>query len=301
MNRKTKKSNFQHHKKAHASVLQNEHWFSDNPPDLGETFSRKKANKRHKIVTKIVQRAAKRAAKNGQLDLAEALERLWEKLTKCRPGNRCGSLACPRCARAFQKAKVEAQEEIITTRGKKRARKKLVFVTIIPKQFKYRLDELHKIDVRKANRWFKDKIKAVGKRTILGSADLGWEKRRGKQYLQVHWHLVMWTKNLKKLRRKLRAIFERPEKYQRPVDVREVRDLGFLAYMNKGIKLPGLLRSNRRKLAELMLVLDKTEAMDLLVLTKLRLSAQAGALAVRPIGRVGHVDRGQSRIEKMQK
>jgi hypothetical protein len=59
--------------------------------------------------------------------------------------------------------------------------------------------------------------------------------------------------------------------------------------MSKGIKLPGLLRNNRRILAEMMLVLDKTEAMDLLVLGKLRLSAQTGALAVRPIGRVGAV------------
>ena len=194
-----------------------------------------------------------------------------------------------------------AQEKIITTEGKKRGEEKLVFVTIIPKRFTFRLDELHKIDVRKANRWFKDKIKAVGKRTIIGSADLGWEKRRGKQYLQLHWHLVMWTKSPKKLRTKLKAIFGAAQKYERPVDVREARDLGFLAYMNKGIKLPGLLRNNRRNLAELMLVLDKTEAMDLLVLTKLRLSAQAGALAVRPIGRVGHVDRGQSRIEKNAK
>ena len=176
-----------------------------------------------------------------------------------------------------------------------------MFVTIIPKQFTFLPDELHKIDVRKANRWFKDVIKAVGKRTIIGSADLGWEKRREKQYLQLHWHLVMWTKSPKKLRTKLKVIFGAAQKYERPVDVREAGDLGFLAYMNKGIKLPGLLRNNRRNLAELMLVLDKTEAMDLLVLTKLRLSAQAGALAVRPIGRVGHVDRGQSRIEKNAK
>jgi hypothetical protein len=298
MKRETKKPHFQNHKKAHATVLRNEHWFSDNPPDLGASFSRKNANQRHKIVVKIVQRAAKRAAKNGQQALAEALEQLRKKLRNCRPGKRCGSLACPQCARAFQKAKVAAQEEIITTLSKKRAEKKLVFVTIIPRRFTYRPEELHKINVRKANRWFKDTIKAAGTRTIIGSADLGWEKRRGKQYLQLHWHVVMWTKSPRKLRTKLKSVFGKKEKYQRPVDVREARDLGFLAYINKGIKLPRLLRNSRRKLAELMLVLDNTEAMDLLVLTKLRLSAQAGALAVRPIGRVGAVGRGENRIEK---
>jgi hypothetical protein len=301
MKQKTKKPHFQDHKKAHVTVLSNEHWFSDNPPDLGAAFSKKKANKRHKIVVEIVQRAAKRAAKNGQQALAEALQRLHEKVKNCRPGDRCGSLACPRCATAFQNAKVDAQTRLITAESNKKLAKKLAFVTIIPKRFTYRPDELHKIDVRNANRWFKDKIKAVGKRTIIGSADLGWEKRRGKQYLQLHWHLVMWTKNPGKLRTKLKSVFGKKEKYQRPVDVREARDLGFLAYMNKGIKLPRLLRNSRRKLAELMLVLDKTEAMDLLVLGKLRLSAQAGALAVRPIGRVVAVDRGKNRIEKNAK
>ena len=210
-------------------------------------------------------------------------------------------LACPRCARAFQKAKVAAQEKIITAESNKKLAKKLVFVTIIPKRFKYLPDEFDKIDVRKANRWFKDKIKAVGKRTIIGSADLGWEKRREKQYLQLHWHLVMWTKSPKKLRAKLKAIFGKSEKYERPVDVRVAENLGFLAYMNKAIKLPLLLRNSRRNLAELMLVLDKTEAMDLLVLMRLRSSAQSGALAFRPIGRVEHVDRGENRIEKNDK
>ena len=47
--------------------------------------------------------------------------------------------------------------------AKKKATKKLVFLTIIPKRFMCRLDELDKIDVRKANRWFKDVIKAIGK------------------------------------------------------------------------------------------------------------------------------------------
>jgi hypothetical protein len=286
---KRKKPHFHRHKKAHAAVLHNEHWFSDNPPDIGEAFSREKANKRHKIITKIVQRAAKRAAKNGEQALAEALEQLGQKLTKCRPQNRCGSLACPKCARAFQKAKVAAQKEIITTDGKKRAKKKLVFVTIIPKRFTFLPDELDKIDVRKANRWFKDAIKPAGKRTIIGSADLGWEKRKGKEYLQLHWHLVMWTKSPMKLRKKLKAIFGKKEKYQRPVDVREVKDREFLAYMNKGIKLPGLLRNNRGNLPDIMLVLDRTELMDLLVLGNRRLSAQAGRLAFRPIGRVGAV------------
>jgi hypothetical protein len=274
---------FQGRRKAHATVLCNETWFSDNPPDLGKSFSRAKTNKRHKTTTQILERAAKKAAKNGQQQLVKSFSQLNKELQKCRPNKRCGSLACPRCARAFQKAKVSAQRELITKESKKRTKKKLVFVTIIPKRFTYQPDQFHKIDVRKANRWFKDVIKAAGTRMILGSVDLGWEKRRGKHYLQLHWHLVMWTKNLQKLQKKLKSIFGKTRKYERAIDVREAKDLGVLAYMNKGIKLPELLRNNRRNVAELLLVLDKTEPMDLLVLGKVRLSAQYGALAFRPI------------------
>jgi hypothetical protein len=60
---------------------------------------------------------------------------------------------------------------------------------------------------------------------------------------------------------------------------------GFLGYMNKAIKLPHLLRTNRKHLPELLLVLDRTEPMDLMIYTQHRLTAQFGRLAFKPIGR----------------
>jgi hypothetical protein len=45
------------------------------------------------------------------------------------------------------------------------------------------------------------------------------------------------------------------------------------------------LRTNRTHLPELLLVLDSTEPMELLVSTRLRLSARSGRLAFKPIGR----------------
>jgi hypothetical protein len=145
---------------------------------------------------------------------------------------------------------------------------------------------LNKIDIKKANRWLKDTLKQVGNRTMLGSADLGWETRRGEGYLQIHWHFAMWTGNIDKLEQKLKRFFRRIKKHGRPVDVRRAEDLGFLPYMNKAIKLPSLLRTNRTHLPELMLVLDRAEPMDLVVQTKLRLSAQSGQLAFKPFGRI---------------
>jgi hypothetical protein len=140
--------------------------------------------------------------------------------------------------------------------------------------------------VKKANRWLKDTLKQVGNRTMPGSADLGWETRRSGKYLQIHWHLAMWTGNIDNLEQKLKPFFRKTKKHERPVDVREAVDLGFLPYMNKAIKLPDLLRANRTHLPELLLVVDRTEPMDLVVQTKLRLSAQCGQLAFKPIGRV---------------
>ena len=96
----------------------------------------------------------------------------------------------------------------------------------------------------------------------------------------------MWTGNPYTLEQKLKLRFRKTKKYERPVEVKIPDDLGFLPYMNKAIKLPHLLRTNRTHLPELLLVLDSTEPMDLMVQTKLRLSAQSGRLAFKPIGRV---------------
>jgi hypothetical protein len=148
-------------------------------------------------------------------------------------------------------------------------------MTYLPGQFA-------QINVLKANRWLKDVLDRHGiRRVILGSVDLGWEKRRGQKYLQLHWHLTMWTTNPEGLEAKLKVIFLRGQKYERPVEVKIAKSLGFLGYKNKIVKLPKLLRHARRQLAELSLVLDQIEPFDFLVLRKLRLSAQSHGVVLR--------------------
>ena len=104
---------FRAHVKAHKTVIGHERWFRKGPPFLGKPFTVKKTVKRHATVIKILSRAAKRAGKAANGELADAYHRLQAKLTKCRPDRRCGSSACPKCARAFQRAKVAAEETII--------------------------------------------------------------------------------------------------------------------------------------------------------------------------------------------
>jgi hypothetical protein len=277
------KPKFNSHVRAHEAIVSNEVWYGDQPPSLGPGFSAAKAQERTTSVLGILLRAAKRAEKNGTGDLAETYYQLHDKLDACRPRSRCGSLACPRCARAFQRAKVAAHQDIITGL-KKGPNKHLVWVTVIPRKMMYQPGHFAEIDVKKANRRLKDALKAVGNRTILGSADLGWETRRGKGYIQVHWHLAMWTKRPKKLKKKLASIFTRTKKHERPVEVRVPDDLGFLAYTNKIIKVVEWLRFNRKQLPELLLALDRTDPVDFLVHTKMKLIAQSGRLAFKRIG-----------------
>ena len=185
---------FRAHVKAHQTVIGNERWFGKGSPFLGKPFTVKKTVKRHAAVVDILDRATKRATKAADETLADAYHRLQVELTECRPQRRCGSLACPKCARAFQRAKVAAEETLIADLATTRQNKHLVFVTVIPRGMTYRPGRFSQINVVKANRWLKDMFDRHGiRRVVLGSVDLSWEKRRSKKYLQLHWHLAMWT------------------------------------------------------------------------------------------------------------
>ena len=120
---------FQTHVQAHEAVTNNELWYGNKPPNLAQGFTAAETAERRTTVMEILLRAAKRADKDEVTELAEALYHLHDKLEACRPFDRCGSLACPRCTRAFQKAKVVAQEEAISEASKNRVDKQLVFVT----------------------------------------------------------------------------------------------------------------------------------------------------------------------------
>jgi hypothetical protein len=275
---------FRAHVKAHQTVVSNERWFRKGQPFLGKPFTVKKAVQRHATVIKILSRAAKRAGKAANDRTADAYRRLQAKLSPCRPHRRCGSAACPKCARAFQRAKVEAEQIAITTLADTRPNKQLVFVTIVPRGMTYGPGQFSQIDVLKTNRWLKDVLDRNNiRRVIIGSIDLGWEKRRGKKYLQLHWHLAMWTNDREGLEAKLKDIFHRARKHERPIDVELAKDLNFAGYMNKLIKLPRLLRCGRKVLPELSLLLDHIDPLDFLFLRKVRLSAQSDGIVLRQI------------------
>jgi hypothetical protein len=290
---------FRAHVKAHKTVISNERWFRKGQPFLGKPFTVKRTVKRHATVIKILLRAAKREAKKGDSELATAYHQLHNTIKRCRPRRRCGSSACPKCARAFQRAKVAAQQLTISAR---RSNEQLVLVTIVPRTMTYLPGQFLRVNLLKANRWLKDVPTRIGThQAIIGSIDLGWEKRRGGKYLQLHWHLAMWTSDPKTLEAELKNAFDKVSNQERPIDVEATTDLGFLPYMNKLIKLPKLLRSARKQLPELMLVLDRSDSLDFLFMSELRLSAQSDGIVLRPVKNTRGESRKVNRNEKSSK
>jgi hypothetical protein len=271
---------FYRHVRAHEAIVTNKYGYGDGSPSLGPAFTAKKTAERHAQVVGILERAARSAEIAGDRKLAQALWDLADKLRNCSPRGRCGSLACPSCARAFQRAKTVAQEALIPILQKDNLTKKLVMANVVPLEITFTPTQLATLDIHKRNRWLKDNLTRAGfTRVMFGSADISWENG----FYQLHWHIGMFTSNRKKLTKQLKKIFPGEIKYDRPVLVSKAWSLGFVPYINKLIKLPELLRRNRTHLPELLLVLDRTEPLDLMVLMGLRLSAQQGRLIIRPI------------------
>ena len=120
--------------------------------------------------------------------LAGALQRLTDKLASCKPEFRCGSLACPQCAGAFQeRAKVAGQRKCIKELAKSRTSKTLVMANVIPLWLITYIDEqLEQLDIEEANRWLQAELAKHGfNRVMFGSADISLEDG----YYQLHWHI----------------------------------------------------------------------------------------------------------------
>ena len=273
---------FKTHVGAHEEILSNEFWFGDGEPHLGKQFTARKAKERKAEIIDLLFRTAKAQRRVGNAGVADQLEIVANKTFYCRPRRRCGSLACTECLRAFQKAKVAAQRITIRQLTSERDRKLLVMANVIPLWITYRPNQLADLDVRKLNRWLKDALTRAGfKRVMMGSADFSWEADRG--IYQPHWHISTFTSDPEELSRRLKLLFPGRERGDRPVVVSKTYSLKYLQYKNKAIKIAELLRNNRRGLPYLLLLLDRTDPLELLVLFRLRVSAQNGELQFKPI------------------
>jgi|ERR1035437_9580769 hypothetical protein len=279
--RRHNSSIFKTHVNVQVAVLRNQLWFGDAAPSLGDQFTSARAKERKPEIEGILWRSAQRYRRNGNAQLADRLEILADKLFSCSSFHRCGSLACPVCALAFQKAKYAGQVELIERLKVEQPGKELVMANLIPTRFTYRPDQLNELNVRGANRWLKDKLtRANFQREMFGGFDLSWEDGG---FYQGHWHIPMLTSNREKLKRRLKAIFTANAIVKRPVVVSLTYSNGYVPYKDKAIKILDLLRRNRRGLPRLLLALDRTDPLELMVLMRLRVSAQDGELRFKSV------------------
>jgi hypothetical protein len=87
-----KRPTFRSHVAAHEAVISNEAWYGDNSPLLGPAFTARKTAERQQAMIEVLWRAAKRATRAGKKTQAEAYGDLGDKLDRCQPRQRCGSL-----------------------------------------------------------------------------------------------------------------------------------------------------------------------------------------------------------------
>jgi hypothetical protein len=142
---------------------------------------------------------------------------------------------------------------------------------------RYEPAEFSSLVLADCNTWLEQCLKEQGlSRPMLGSIDISWEKG----FYQVHWHFATWTANRKRLRQRLKEIFPGDERYGRPVCVKRTYDRHFLLYTHKCIKSADLLRRNRRGLSHLLVMLDRTDPMDLMLFNGLYARCRNGKLVV---------------------
>jgi hypothetical protein len=244
-------------------VLNNPYWYSDRPGLLSETFNAENTRQRAEILIDILYRAAKRRAERH---LSQQYLSLADKLISCRL-DRCGSSACLECLRAFQQAKAVAHRRVIEQLARIYPKVLWCLVTIIPGEMNYPAGALNEFGFAEFNRHVKETLIWGGvTRPFLGSIDFSLETSPIGKYWQPHWHLPLHTSDPEFLRELLKDLFPPMEKHDYPVDVTVAVDLHFLPYIHKIIKIKDLLRIGRTDLPELLLMLDRINPLDLLVM-----------------------------------
>jgi hypothetical protein len=261
-------------------IFANEYWYGDRPPVLDEdqTFNAWGTNFRQHQTIKLLRRDARQAYRRHDDHLGGTFDRLADKLSSCGRHQHCGSLGCLNCLRATQRAKAAASIECIHTMNRgQSASKILTMVTCIPVHLRHQPADLANANVSECSEWLQRRLTEEGfARPMLGSLDISWEKN----FYQLHWHFATWTSNPSKLRQRLKSIFPSDRRYARPVYVKKARDLDFLTYTHKCIKSVDLLRRNRRGLSHLLVMLDRTNPLDIMLLRGLRISFEEGPLRI---------------------
>lgn len=255
-------------------IAENENWYHCSDADRQTILSQLTE------CIEILVRAGRRNERSSNRNTARELFGIAEKLSRCQKNRRCNSLACPRCRHAHQLAKSAGQAKLLSelaARGYGRP----VMGTLVPVNLRFTAEDIADVNLDTIVRRFKDNLARHDfSQPLVGHVDISWE-REG--YFQVHFHTGLVTTDSAALTNSLKAAFPRNRPRSRPVHFKKAWDLEFVPYVNKVVHTAALLRSARRKLPGILVMLDRNDPMDGLVLRGIRLSTEDGNLLFKPI------------------
>ena len=260
------------YQQAHAAALNNPYWYSDRPVTRGSIQCRN-----YKNASRDCDRCFAESCKTKNRVPPVAAIFGARRRVVCNVGAPLWLFGVPQMSTGISASEDDGPSQTDFSNRRKNRSVIWCMVTIIPRELNYPQGHLTNSMPHEFNRHLKDSPYWGGLiQTIPGSIDFSLEKSRVGKYWQPHWHFTLHTHDPELLREDLKELFPPIEKHDYPVDVTEAFDLHFLPYIHKVIKINDLLRRGQTHLPELLLMLDRINPLDLLVLHGLVLSAQDG-------------------------
>ena len=152
---------------------------------------------------------------------SSASRQLAANLEGCKKGHRCKSAACPECAYAAQRLIAKVTRRLLKAHAQGA---RIVFVTVIPDDGTTKRGNLNKGEHERRVRRWKEKLGKAGITWFVGATDWSYNEREEenhKSFWCEHIHGIMVTKDLRKLKEKLRKQFPNTGLIPRPVRVIE--------------------------------------------------------------------------------
>jgi hypothetical protein len=144
----------------------------------------------------------------------------------------------PNMQASLPRAATVAQTEIIQQLSGLIPGKGLVFVTIIPVDYCFPCGTLDEFEIHEFNSVLIGRLQeAKVLRPLIGGVDFSLERTAaGLKYWQPHWHFGTWTNNRPLLLERLKDVFPKSEKYERPVGCNRTPRSGFLSICKQGFQ-----------------------------------------------------------------
>ena len=152
--------------------------------------------------------------------LPSQCQALADKLDACRPRSRCGSGACPECAKAAQRHFSRTLRRFLK---KDETPGEVVCVSVIPIDGRVWPRKLKKAGLQRAVRRWREKLATTTAPYFIGGIDISANEHDQDRYPR-HWSLHVWgvakAKDPRKFKKELKTLFAKDDTTPRPVKVK---------------------------------------------------------------------------------